>query len=330
MGKTLKPKLVDDQIASKERAKKLKKRRTRWEWNFRLLIGTLVVAAIISAGGFLSYQHFSKSTADDFRGQAARAEDEGRVDDQLSWLKRLARLDPKSTDILVKIAKITDDRVDQTPPAKRWAALNAATKAISIALGHIGSDLPEKEEELRQRLIKRYVEMGGTWNREVESQMIMLNPPAKDPLATRQLALALAGQVRDGYYSRRTPQDSGSHWEVLASKPPGDVVLQALDLNPVDLDLLASLLDLGLSNDGLFSLEPENGKSDSELLNEILAKRIGLLKGDDRSRAMLIRYRFDSRRDPAGALEQLTIGSKSAFDRLAALKVEPTNDAGAS
>ena len=328
MGKTKKLKLVDDQTAQ-VRAKKLKKRRTRWEWNFQLLIGSLIVAAIIFAGGFFSYQHFSKSTADDFRSQAARAEDEGRVDDQLSWLKRLARLDPKSTDILVKIAKIADDKVDQTPPAKRWAALNAATNAISIALGHIGSNLPEKEE-LRQRLIKRYVEMGGTWNREVESQMIMLNPPAEDPMATRQLALALAGQVRDGYYSRRTPKDSGSHWEVLANEPPGDVVLQALDLNPVDLDLLASLLDLSSNNDRLFSLEPENGKSDSELLSEILAQRIGLLKGDDRSRAMLIRYRFDSRRDPAGALEQLAVGSTSAFNRLAALKVELTKDEGSA
>ena len=326
MSKTLKPKLVDDPIVSKARAQKLKRRRLRWEWNFRLLIGSSIVAAIILVGGFFSYRYFSKATGDEFRSQAARAEEEGRVDDQLSWLHRLARLHPENTDILLKIARITDDRVDQTSPAKRRAALGAATNAISVAMGRLGSDLPEVERELRQRLIKRYVEIGGSWYREVESQIIMLDPPAEDPLATKQLALALAGQIRDGYYSPRAVKSSGSHWEVLASRQPGDVVLEALDLNPTDLDLLSSLLDLGLSSDVVFSLEPENEESDSELLRGILAKRIESLNGDNRSRAMLVRYRLENLLDPAAAAEQLAVGSKSAFDRLTALEAEPTKE----
>ena len=326
VGKTLKPKLVDDPIASKARAEKLKKRRVRWQWNLRLLIGSSVVAAIILVGGFFSYRHFSKATGDEFRSQIARAEEEGRVGDQLSWLHRLARLQPENTDILVKIARITDDRVDETSPSKRRAALGAATNAISIAIGRLGSDQPEVERELRQRLIKRYVEIGGSWYREVESQIVMLDPPAEDPVATRQLALALAGQIRDGYYSPRAVENSGSHWEDLASRQPGDVVLAALDLNPKDLDLLSSLLDLGLSSDVVFSLEPKPGESDSELLRGILAKRIGLLKGDKRSRAMLVRYRLENLLDPAGAAERLAVESGSAFDRLAALKAEPIKE----
>ena len=152
MGKALKPKIVNDRSASKSHARKLKKRRTRWEWNFPLLLKTLIAAAIIFVGGFFSYQHFSKAAASEFRSQAVRAEEEGRIGDQISWLTRYSRLHPEDTDILVKIARITDDRVDQTAPAKRRAALNAATNAILIAIGRLGPDKSDVEKELRQKI----------------------------------------------------------------------------------------------------------------------------------------------------------------------------------
>ena len=77
----------------------------------------------------------------------------------------------------------------------------------------------------------------------------------------------------------------------------------------------------------MFSLEPQNGESASKSLRGVLAKRIELLKGDDRSRAMLIRYRLDRLRDPVGAAERLAAGSGPAFDRLTALKADPAEEA---
>ena len=221
-------------------------RRIGWEWNHRLLVVSTVTLASVLGSATASYLYQSGRSAEGFLQRADAAIDSGEIEEAVKWLKRYSMLRPDDADALYRYTIGLDDLADLAQVSERRPAVEDSRRQLGIAITRLPDHDRERQAEIRRRLIKRLVQSGDARGAEAESQIIALDAPPNDPEMLRGLALALAGQVRFGNYTRRSaePVDPESEpWRRLAAQPVVEVLRRAIDANPGDTDLIASLLE---------------------------------------------------------------------------------------
>ena len=221
-------------------------RRIRWQWDLRLLaISAGVLVAVVGAGT-VSYFYQSARSAQTFLQRADAAAAEGDSEEESKWLRRYSMLRPDDADALYRYSVALDDAAENATGQDLPRAVEDSRRQLGIAITRLPDHDSERQAEIRRRLIKRLVQSGDARGAEAESQIIALDAPPDDPEMLRGLALALAGQVRFGNYTRRSaePVDPDSDpWRRLAAQPVVEVLRRAIDANPGDTDLIASLLE---------------------------------------------------------------------------------------
>jgi hypothetical protein len=170
--------------------------RVRRVLNTRLLIETLIVAAIIAPAAYFWYRWQVKRTAD---AMLVRAGEKVEQKDDLAaaqYYFQYLKLQPDNADVQVRLAE-TFDRGAKDPRSKA-RAVDYYYQALLVA--------PEdKQRELRARLAELLTDLGKFVSAEDEAREILTLKP-RDPQqakeaarqGSRLVALALYGQWRSG------------------------------------------------------------------------------------------------------------------------------------
>lgn len=306
--------------------KKMQERRTRWEWNSRLALGTGVGLTIFFALAIGSYFFNSAKTADTFLERARLAKDEGRFDEQAKWLSRYSLMDPAKENVVIEMAIAADNAADAAGVGGSKFTDDDARKYLGDAIARLSDESKEEREELRKRLINRLLKLGGPWLVEAIRQVNVLSPEnPNDPEALRWVALALAGQVNESMYSPPTEVDksqSKTHWEKLAQEKVGEVIFKALESkeNSQDEDLLGNLVEISNSNPGYFDGVEKQNQNEIDALNSRVKERLKAIEDRSNSRAILILNQFDDNLAKSGRnRNQVSEASLARFARF----VEP-------
>ncbi len=294
---------------------KMRQRRQRWEWNGRLALVTVAVGLVVLVLSAISYRYNSAAAATTYRSRAESARSDGNFAEQAKWLQRYSLMEPDDLDVVVELAIAADSAVDVAPRERRLATIDAARQYLSGSIARLGSSNPEATADLRRRLIGRLLQLRGSWLREAERQVIILQADPSDPEATKWLALALIGQINGGVYQDRVAgqfDQQADHWNWLASQKVGDVLGHALDQIPDDVDLIASFL-------GALETQPEIFTTAAD--QDPRAQRsVASIQTNQDGRSTLILYRYDlwqSREDEAN--ERLFAAAPGASERTANL-----------
>lgn len=313
--------------------KKLSERRKRWEWNIRLGVVSVGAAFVLLIGGTLSYLHHSSTAADTFRSRAEEALQANNYKAQMKWLHRCAMLEPNNIDLVFKIGVAADEVVNQVDRSKRDQAVNIARKELSLSIARLGQfdGVEEKIADLRTRLIERLLELGGSWFREAEEQVILANADPRDPQATKWLAMALYGQTMNGGFQERQPKadtDQVDPWTRLAYRPIGEVLAKAVDCNPGDIELIAGYLNTFQEHPEFFEQSSESVTNHQERIDELVAELV--LRHDSYSRLVLHSFLenragesgFAGQEALADANTMLMESAAEAAGRLATMELE--------
>ena len=297
---------------------KLRERRIGWEWNRRLLVIALLVAAVGLVAASVAYRLNRASAGETFLAKAAEAEKENDYLRQAKWLKRCMLLRPEESDLAIEAAFAADKSVDVGDLENKPARVDQARKYLGLALSKIDSG-HEDYETLRRMLIPRLLQIGGGWFIEVERLVLGLDATAGEPQATKWLAKSLVGRVRQGYYNRRIPDENETeHWKLLAQQLPGDVLIKAIEVNPQNIDLLAELQLLAQDSPELFSLAQSSlGTKDATFHDRIRELLSPLSTALGSSRSQLIWWNFEkSIGNGDAAMDKLLVSSDLALVRL--------------
>ncbi|EMI22954.1 hypothetical protein RMSM_00113, partial [Rhodopirellula maiorica SM1] len=233
-------------------AEKIQQRRFHWHWNRRLGAISIAVAVVVLLITGISYLYHSSQAASTFLNRADAAAEAKDFSAQVKWLNRYSLLAPDDHEAIVRMAIAADEGADVAKPELRGRAIDQARKQLSTSIARLGitDDDDPTVRDLRGRLIKRLLQLGGPWYREAERQVILLQAPNGDAEATRWLALALDGQVNESMYQERPEvkyEPEQNYWMWLAQQPVGEVLAVALQRNSSDLDLVARFVNAALS-----------------------------------------------------------------------------------
>lgn len=278
----------------KSHASKVFERRYRWEWNRKLISLTLVGFAILGAVFTGSYFYHSAKTASTFLSRSELANQDGRYDKQALWLARYSLMRPNDTQAIYNTAMASDKWADAASPGNRSRALDKARERLGAALGRLGNDNAELSDQIRVRLIQRLLDLGGAWLREAERQIASLGRPENDPEANKWLAIAMAGQVNSDIYQVRRDDfniEDKSYWERLVHEPVGEVLIQAIKLNPGDMELIAELVELARVNRDLFNTNGKTAAERSVDLERRINECVHQISGNQDSQSRVILYR---------------------------------------
>ncbi|WP_372719812.1 hypothetical protein [Novipirellula sp.] len=318
-------------IAEIRLEEKIQQRRFHWHWNVRLLSVTIAVAVVVLVISVVSYLYHSNQAASTFLYRADAAAKDNDFPAQVKWLSRYSLLAPNDHEAIVRAAVAADNGANFAKPELRGRAIDQARKQLSTSIARLG--ITEEDDptirDLRSRLIKRLLQLGGPWYREAERQVILLEAAIGDPDATRWLALALDGQVNESMYQQR-PHDKyereQDYWLWLSQQHVGEVLAIALKANSTDLDLIARFVNAAQTSPDLFAkpdATDESGKdeSDQALLDRVLRDRVDAvvqpIQDNDDSRSQLIRVQIDLHRgNEAQANKRLRAAAALASKRL--------------
>jgi hypothetical protein len=314
-------------------AKKLSERRTQWVWDLRLVAITLAVIGILLVGGIASFLYHSTTVADTFRLRAEEALEAGDYKSQLKWLHRYTVFQPHNIEAIIGLGVAADEAVAQVDRSSRYKAINTARKQLSLSIARLGQfdEVDGEIADLRSRLIERLLQLGGNWCREAEQQVILAGAEPLDPQALKWLAMALYGQTIDGGFQKRRPKaDTASvdSWTRLAHRPVGEVLAEAIDRNPGDIELIAPYLMAYTEQPDLFGQSPESTAEHQGRIDSIVSDL--LLKEDSRSRLVLHAFVENRERSLVPAAQQsladandmLLSVAPEAAERLATLTLE--------
>ena len=316
-------------------------RSSHWEFNWRLLIGTLIVLPLILLVGFASHLYQSGRTANAFLRLAAAARSDKDHVEESKWLRRYALLRPDDAKVLIEMAIASDEAALASSGYERRRLSEEARRQLGYALSKLTSDgsQPQQETEIRRRLIARLVDSYRF--DEAERQIIKLDAEVGDPEVLQWLALSLAGQVGLGTHQRDLNVDSKeevTYWQWLAAQPVGDVLQLAVDANPDHPVLAATFVDTYLKSPEAFSWseQPTSRSRNSDSLTTVpearqaiaalpnpqlrIAELIdSLSKQVDRGHSQLIAYRYYQYiDDQETASTIITIAADKAIQRLEA------------
>ncbi|TWU55694.1 tetratricopeptide repeat protein [Rubripirellula reticaptiva] len=334
-GHVIKSRSELDEQYNAAREAKLEQRRFTWRVNSRLLIASLAVVAVGAVLAAISYFYFSASTANTFLQLAETAESEKDFSAQAKWLQRYSLVNPEDHDAIYKMALAADRDAalaisDQLDLQELGGRIDASRRSLSLAIGPVGAKDRDKVADLRRRLIRRLLQLGGRWNREAEQQIVLLDAAQNDPQALVSICIALVGQLQDGSYQTRYPNrqdavtEDASYWEWLANQKVGYVLATAFKQQPDNIELASHMLTAPALYSEQFSFDDQQeGLTASELaeLKELALKTLG---NSPASRAKLIlgRHLAESG-DLAQATEVLAEAAEAATARLQQVATPP-------
>ncbi len=248
--------------------------RIRRVLNTRLLVETLIVAAIIGPAAYFWYWWQVKRTADAMLERAGKLAAEKDDAAAAQYYFQYLKLRPDDADVQVLLAESFDRA------AKDMAGKPRAVEYYYQALGVAPAD---KQRELRRRLAELLIELRRFVPAEEEARELLKRDP-NDPQGWRLVALALDGQSRAGGLARgRSPTLVGEAFE------------RALKLNPGDVEIAATLAGIYRERPQLLS-EQQQALSDAErqrLADGIMDAMVAA--NPQSAKAQLARYRYRSR-----------------------------------
>ncbi|HBJ36565.1 MAG TPA: hypothetical protein DDZ51_17785 [Planctomycetaceae bacterium] len=288
------------------------KRRVEWQWNRPLLLTTIAVVLSVTAASLASYKFHTTRTSQSYIARAQLARESGDLAGQAMLLQRYLLIHPEDLEAVVTVAIATDDAAESASPAERGPAIDRARRSLSSSIGRVGALNPEQVKDLRGRLIKRLIQLGGPWHREAERQVVAFAADATDPQANRWMADALVGQVRSATYESRLPDKydpESDYWNWLSQQQPGEVLIKAISLNPKDAELIGSLVEFSQASPEMF----EQTQGSVEQRAAALAQRVeatleGLAANTD-SRSHWIRFRFEQGRGQIEQADQILLAA---------------------
>lgn len=308
-----------EQTAGSTPAGKSSRKHVRWEWNLPLLFTMLGVLLVVGVLSGISYFYHSKQIASTLLERADAAAAEQNFADQARWLAHYTLLRPDDQNATIQVAIASDTAADFAERESVVNAVNSARRRLSDTIAQLDSEHADEIIELRRRLIKRLLQLGGDWNREAERHVMLLDASPEDAEVTRWLGLALYGQLRGGIYRTRLINDlteQDNYWEWLAAQQVGDVLVRALERGSDDLDLYAAFLDVYANDPELF--QRSNDQEIAEQGLEVQMQRVVAAleaKSDGRSKLVLVQFHVASG-DEQRASELILTAAADAASRL--------------
>ena len=269
--------------------------RIRRVLNTRLVVETLIVAAIIGPAAYFWYWWQVKRTADAMLERAGKlaAEKDDAVASQYYF--QYLKLRPDDANVQVLLAESYDRA------AKDMAGKPRAVEYYYQALGVAPAD---KQHELRRRLAELLLELRRFGPAEEEARELLKRDP-NDPQGWRLVALSLDGQARaGGLAQRRSPTLVGEAFE------------RARKLNPGDVEVAATLA-------GIYRERPQLLSGQQQALSDAERQRLadGIMEAmvaanPQSAKARLARYRYRSAYRLANPKEDLAAALKNNPDDL--------------
>ena len=263
--------------------------------NTRLLVETLIVAAIIGPAAYFWYLWQVKRTADTILERAATLVEQKDDAAAAQYYFQYLKLRPGDADAQVRLAE-TFDRAAKGPGKSR---------AVQYYYEALGVAPPDKQCELHRRLAELLIELRRFGPAEDEAQEVLKREP-NDPQGWRLVALALDGQMlRNGTLTRgRRPSEVGGACQRALQLRPGDAVIAA------ELSRLCREQPQWLG-------EKQQALSDADrrrLADGIMDAMVAANPRD--AEALLARYGYRARYGLPGAKEDLAAVLKAAPDNL--------------
>ncbi len=182
--------------------------------NTRLLVETLIVAAIIGPAAYFWYWWQVKRTADAWLVQATKKTEEKDDAAASQYYFQYLKLHPDNADVQVLLAE-SYDRATKDVTGKK--------QAVEYYYQALGVAPADKQRELRRRLAELLIELRRFGPAEEEARELLKRDP-NDPQGWRLVALSLYGQSRAGGLTQgRSPTLVGEAFERALKLNPGDV-----------------------------------------------------------------------------------------------------------
>jgi tetratricopeptide (TPR) repeat protein len=266
--------------------------------NLRLLVETLIVAAIIAPAAYFWYYFQMQRTAGAMLERANKLAAENDHAAAAQYYFQYLKLKPRDVDAQILLAE-TFDRA-----AKGTTGKAQAVEYYYQALGAAPSD---KQPALRRRLAELLIELRRFVQAEEEARELLKTDP-NDAQVARLLALALFGQSRSG---------SLSGGQDLAAV--GEAVEQANKLNPGDMEIAFLLAEIYRNRPELLDREKQSlPPAEREKLADQTMDDMVAAKPND-AEVLLARHRYRQRYQRAAAEEDLSAAIKSHPDDLEVL-----------
>ena len=272
MAQTVKDKQTSD---SADRPKGRSK--VRSVLNLRLLVETLIVAAIIGPGIYIWYyfqvRHAAAAMLERAQELVDKKDDAGAAQYYFQYLK----LKPADADVQLLLAE-TFDRAAK--------GLGGKSRAVEYYYQALGVAPAEKQNKLRLRLAELLIELRRFTSAEEEAQGVLNHEPQDKEIvqANRLLALALYGQSRSGTLS------GGRNLSTV-----GAAVEKAWKLNPADVDLSLTLAQIYRNQPDLVGSKQQSltGQERNKLADEVMDQMVAA-KPDD-AEVLLARHLYKVR-----------------------------------
>ncbi|TWU44321.1 Tetratricopeptide repeat protein [Novipirellula aureliae] len=278
---------------------KIETRQYEWRVNRPLLWTSIVLSAILVFSAGWSYWYHSRQAAQVYKTRAEAASDAGNFEGYSKWVQRYLLMQPNDKEAVYELAIAADDAVDDAAHpggSEHYKATDLARKHLSSAIGQLREYDVAKVHDLRRRLIERLLDLGGTWYREAERQIIILDADPEDVLMNQAMARALVGQWDPTAIGAKTTEPSRSdesHWNWLAKQKPGEVLLHVLPMNQENIDLIALLVELAGKSTDAFDLVGDTNDHKKRSLAKRMQPYIEILSNNIDSRSRLIQYKFE-------------------------------------
>lgn len=270
-------------------AKKLETRRTEWLFDASLfvkVVGGIAVVGLLLAGSYYWQSARSSST---FVTRADAATKAGNAVEEAKWLKRYLMMHPGDDQVIVRLGFAADRAVEQVSFESRGKAIEEARVRLTNA--KVAAANEEDQERVRWRLMERLLQQGGFYFREVESNLLDLNPPSENAEAHRLLGLSLYGLIADSLFRIRSPlpeEREANYWEALSREPVGKVLRTAIEQNPGDIGLVDAFLNLAFAAPQYFVPKGELPTAVDLAGDQILQQAVQEILKQESSRAVLV------------------------------------------
>jgi tetratricopeptide (TPR) repeat protein len=268
--------------------------KTRRILNLRLLVETLIVAAILGPAIYLWYAWQLKRTEATMLARAEKLVEDKDDRAAAQYYFQFLKLRPDNADVQVLLAETF---------GRAAKGLQEKKNAVEYYYQALGVAPPDKQRVLRRGLAELLLELRRFTAAEEESREL-LKQDQNDPQGSRLLALALYGQSRTGAMAKR-----------------GDVVVgeafqRARELNPGDVEIATTLA-------GIYRNEPQLLTNEQQALSDAKRQTLADQVVDDvvaanpqSASGYLARYRYRLRYGLPNAEDDLATALKFGPDDL--------------
>ena len=323
------------QHSAKSDAKPGNIRRTRWEFNRRLLVLTfgLVSTAMLFLGAAYWYQ--SRNITTSILARADQAALAGKWEAQLAWLKQLKILQPENLTVTIDIAEAADRAVD-LPPANRLdrveRAKNLTSEAIATLREFKSKDHQKEQTALIRKLIQRELQFGQLYATSIRRQVLDLNAESADndllrAFALSKHALSLTKTAEINEPPKITFEQDQNYWLWLDQQTLPEILATAWRANLNSTELAAYLADACLRTPESF---PDPAVEKSEAVKQELIRQLSQMPTDGHAQLILLSLQHSDSNETALAF--LEKQSQPALKRLlkisseAGLNDDPSQD----